>query len=330
MFILLSYVHIYRACVAVATVIRLPVMNFGKLVFGALLIAAGGLFLAIRLGYAPPDAVAVLLPYWPLLLVAFGLAFLASAIKNTALGVLAALVILGGVAFGVYWAAHRHASGETSHASASYDLTKQRATSLTIRTRMFGGSFAVDAASDSSRSLDVELRNVAGSSEKRQRFVTAGGAAIYEWPVRNEAFDLSLPGAELKLRVPRRFPVRIDCTSRFSLARADLTQLRAERCEIEALASSVRIAAGSGGFPEQIRIKSRFSVVRIILPDNCSARLTFESRWNTVSVPPDFMEHALGRSKGRVFTSDGGGRMIRISVKGGFNDFRVERIPRRE
>ncbi len=302
-------------------------MNFGKLVFGALLVAVGGLFLAIRLGFAPPDSVAFLLPFWPALLVAFGLAFLASALKNTALGVLAALVILGGVAFGIYWTAHGHAQGKTAHASASYDLAKQRATSLTIRTRMFAGALALDAAPDSVRSLDVEVRNVAGSPEKRQRFVTAGSAAIYEWPAGEGAFGLPPPGADLKIRVPRRIPVRVECKSRLSLTRADFTRLRPERCDIEAFASSVRIAAGSGGLPERIRIKSHLSGIRIILPGDCSVRLTFESRWNTVSVPPDFVERTPDRSTGRVYTSEGGGRVMRITVEGRLNDFRVERLP---
>jgi hypothetical protein len=297
------------------------------MVVGTLLVAVGGLLLAIRLGFAPPDTVAFLLPYWPLLLIAFGLAILAGATKNPGLGVLAAVLILGGVAFGIYWTAHRHAQGAASHASATYDLAKPRATSLTLRTRMFAGSIALDASPDSVRSLDVQIRNVAGSPGKRQRFVVAGGAAIYEWPVRDGVFGLSVPGAELKLRAPRQIPVRVDCTSRFSLARVDLTHLRPERCDVKALASSVRIAAGSGNLPEQIRIKSDLSSARIILPDNCSVRLTVESRWNIVSVPPDFIELARGRSKGRVFVSEGRGRLIRVTVRGRLNDFIVERVP---
>ncbi|MBI4364027.1 MAG: hypothetical protein HY568_01225, partial [Candidatus Latescibacteria bacterium] len=51
-------------------------MSFGKLAFGAFLVAIGGLLLAIQLGFAPPDTVAFALPYWPVILVAFGLVLL--------------------------------------------------------------------------------------------------------------------------------------------------------------------------------------------------------------------------------------------------------------
>jgi len=76
-------------------------MNFGKIALGALLLAIGVLLVAVRAGWAHPDTPILLLRYWPLLLIAFGLAFLASVIKNPFMGCLAVLLILGGTALSV-------------------------------------------------------------------------------------------------------------------------------------------------------------------------------------------------------------------------------------
>ena len=301
-------------------------MKFVKLAFGALLVSVGGLLLAIRLGFAPPDSLAVLLPYWPLLLVAFGLAFLASATKNVFLGALAPTLILGGVAFGAFWTAQRHAKGETSHFSHSIDLRGKRVGALTVRTRTLAGNFTLEAGADTARSLEVELRHVAGKPGERQRWIEAGGSGIYEWPVRGGVLDMPPPGANLTIHVPRRVPLRLECGAQMSAMRADLTRLRPERCDLKTFASSLRLALGSGGPPSRIRIESHFSSARILLPANCPVRLDFGSRWNTISVPEDFVELAPGRSKGRAFTSEGRGNMLEIRVEGELNNVRVERL----
>src|SRR5881628_2717473 len=113
-------------------------MNFGKVAFGTLLLVAGALLLAIRLGFVPPDTLGFLLRFWPVLLIAFGLAFLAGALKSRLLGCLASILIVGGVAAGVIWMVQRHKEGKVSHeVVTAIDLGKAKVGSLTVRVSNF-------------------------------------------------------------------------------------------------------------------------------------------------------------------------------------------------
>src|SRR5690242_10306357 len=126
-----------RACVARAGVVPLPGMNFGKFAFGALILAIGVVLLAVRVGFAHPDTPIILLRYWPILLIAFGLAFLAGAIKNPMVGCFAILLILGGTAFGMYWMYHMEKQGKLTRAIQSLDLGKSNLSSLLLRVTTF-------------------------------------------------------------------------------------------------------------------------------------------------------------------------------------------------
>src|SRR5882672_12032936 len=117
-------------------------MNFGKIALGALLLAIGVLLLAVRAGWAHPDTPILLLRFWPLLLVAFGLAFLASVIKNPFMGCLAVILILGGTALGMYWM-NRQAKEGVPRATASIDLAKARVGSLSVRVQTNLGRFYI-------------------------------------------------------------------------------------------------------------------------------------------------------------------------------------------
>ena len=110
-------------------------MNFGKFAFGALILAVGVLLLAVRVGFAHPDTPILLLRYWPLLLIAFGLAFLAGAIKNPLLGCFAIFLILGGTALGMFWMNSQEKQGKLKHAASSHDLDKMNVASLSTHGR---------------------------------------------------------------------------------------------------------------------------------------------------------------------------------------------------
>jgi hypothetical protein len=302
-------------------------MSFGKLALGVLLLAVGALFLAIQLGYAPPDTAAFILPFWPLLLVAFGLALLASAIKNSFFGWLAAALILGGVAYAVYMNAQRHARGEVSQAETEIDLAKLRVRSVTVRVRAFAGAFAVGGSPAKSRSLEFAVRNVRAEAGGGHRFVAAGSAGIFEWPRRRSAFNLAPIGADADLRIPQGMPVRLDCRGKLASMRFDLSRLRPELCSAKGFASSLRIDLGETGHPEEIYVRGVLTSARIRIPADCPVRLVTHSRLATQRLPSDFVEHAVGRGKERLFTADGRGRPVRIRVEGLLLDLRIERAP---
>ena len=80
---------------------------------GAILVGLGGVLLASQLGYLPTGVMPWFLQFWPALLVLFGLALLANAMKNVFLGWLTAILAIGAIAFGGWWLAHNKAADHT-------------------------------------------------------------------------------------------------------------------------------------------------------------------------------------------------------------------------
>jgi hypothetical protein len=109
-------------------------VSFGRLLIGAILVGIGGILLASQLGYLPTGVMPWFLQFWPALLVLFGLALLANAMKNLILGWLTALLAIGAIAFGGWWLAHNKAAAGTAHL-ARHPLDRPRAAARAIRCR---------------------------------------------------------------------------------------------------------------------------------------------------------------------------------------------------
>ena len=150
-------------------------MNFGKITLGALLLAIGVLLLAVRAGFAHPDTPLLLLRFWPLLLIAFGLAFLASVIKNPFMGCLAVLLILGGTALGMFWMNRQAKLGHVPRSTFSLDLRKTNAASLTVRVQTDVGRFYIGQGTPPTKTLLVRVRKIAGDSTTGYRFAVVPG-----------------------------------------------------------------------------------------------------------------------------------------------------------
>src|ERR1043165_2272133 len=164
--------HARRACFRRNGVVPLPGMNFGKIAFGALLLAVGVVLLAVRVGFAHPDTPILLLRYWPVLLIAFGLAFLAGAIKNPMLGCFAVLLILGGTALGIWWLSRMHKRPPAARATATLDLAKAGVSSLVLRVYTFGGR--CDLRPSGSKALTIARLDAAADSTVGYRFDVNG------------------------------------------------------------------------------------------------------------------------------------------------------------
>src|SRR5438093_5396024 len=300
-------------------------MNFGKVAFGTLLLAAGALLLAIRLGFVPTDTLAFLLRFWPVLLIAFGLAFLAGALKNPLLGCLASILILGGIAFVALWIAHRRKEGNVSHGAAAIDLGASKVGSLTVRVRTFAGSFGVEGAPAKSRTLAIHVRNFAGDSAGGYRFFASGKTGVFEWPRRLDGLGLAPLGAGVDLQVPEAIPVLFDWRGRFSSMRANLTRLMPVRCRFHAAFSSLRLDLGDAGRPDEIRIGGFLSSARIEIPPDVPVQVVARSTLIMKALPPDFVERARGRGKGRVYAAEGRGRLVKIFVEGDLLHITIER-----
>ena len=305
-------------------------MNFGKVAFGTLLLVAGALLLAIRLGIVPPDTPGFLLRFWPVLLIAFGLAFLAGALKNPFLGCLSSVLIVGGVAVGVFWLTQRHQEGKVSHGAASIDLRRAKVGSLTVRVRTFAGGFVLEGAPAKSRTLSVTVRNFAGDSASGYRFFASGKTGVLEWPRRLDGLGLAPPGAGVDVQVPEALPVLLDWHGRFSSMRADLARLMPVRCRFDAVFSSLKLELGNAGRPDEIHIEGVLSTVRIRITQDLPVQLVVRSPLTVRTLPSDFVKQTRERGTGLVYTARGRGRVVKIFAEGRLLHVKIERTPGKE
>ena len=306
--------------------VPLPGMNFGKFAFGALILAIGVVLLAVRAGFTHPDTPIVLLRYWPVLLIAFGLAFLAGAIKNPMLGCLAILLILGGTAFGMYWIHGMDKRGKLTHGASNLDLGKSGLSSLLLRVTTFAGSFDLDGSP--SKVLSVERHDAAADSSVGYRFDVGGGKGVLVWPRSGGTFSISTPGAKLVVHAPHSLPLGVMWSGRMASMHANLTRLSPTRCDLHEILYSARIDFSDAGRPEEIKVWGLLSEVTVRIPADCPVRVISKSPFVLRSLPSDFEQHALGRNaKERVDAAEGRGRAVRIFVEGPFIHITIERMP---
>lgn len=312
-----------RACNRLAGVVPIPAVGFTKLVFGVLLAGLGVILLAGHLGYLPSGTAGWMLQYWPVLLVLIGLALLASALRHAVLGWIATLLVIAALGLGAWWV-HQHGTGPRNESTRTYDLAHPPAATFTLRARVFGGALTVQPNAPA-RAHRIDIFTTGAKSDDAD-FTSSGGAAILEWPDEDARVYQAPLGGSVRVLVPEKTRVRALVKSLFAQVREELARLRPERCEVEAMASSVRIDA-SGARPAQVLIRGTLANVELDLPANCPARLEFTAPLTFRSLPDDFVEHAMGNSKTKVWTSEGSGASVLVRVDGPLIHLKVRREP---
>jgi hypothetical protein len=302
-------------------------MSFGKLLIGALLVGIGVVFLGTSLGYVPRDVWPSLLQYWPLLLVAVGVAFLANAIKNIVLGWLAVVIVVGGLLLGAWWFTTHQPKTRGSGAVTTIDLANPPVDAMTLRVRAFLGRIVV--GSGAGRALRLESLHVPEKMRDAHRWTVTGRSGILEWPGESGAPWTAPIGGEFHASLPEQSPVRLDFKAQLSTLEADLAKLRGERITLEAMGCSVRLTASDRSGPQRIRLKGVLTDARLRLPADAPVRVIYHSWFGLRAMPADFIEHVGGRGRNQIFTSEGRGQPIEIEIVGPLLRIQIERAPSR-
>lgn len=301
-------------------------MSFGRLFLGALLVGVGAVLLGTSLGYLSGDIWPSLLQYWPLLVVAVGVAFLAHAIKNIVLGWIAAVIVVAGLLLGAWWfTTHQPKTG--GGAETWISLAKSRATSVTFRGRALLGRIEVGAGRDPARAIRLETVHVPEKMKRSIGWAVSGRAGILDWPARDGTSGMAPIGGVLHVDFPQRTPVRMDLRAHLSTLDVDLRSLRSERTTFQAIGSSIRVTASDLGQPQRIRIQGLLSNAKIRLPAGAPVRVVYTNWFGLRRMPSDFLEYLHGRSKDRIYRSEGRGGSILIEVDGPLLRVDIQRAP---
>ena len=302
-------------------------MRFGKIVIGIILAGTGGLLLAQTLGYLPAGVWPWLTKFWPYLLLAFGFALLANALKNVVIGVIAVALVVACIAFGAFWISLYSNTTKTEHL-ATIDLEKPPVQAVTARVRTVAGSLILSADPNARHAIVLNAHGVAGEEFAAHRWNASQGSGLLIWPARFSLTEPGLVGGTFRVHAPPRTMIRLGLTSYFASTTADLRDLRPEQCDVRAVGSSVRMLIGPAR-PAKVRIHGFLSNVEIRLPANCPARIECSSPLVLRSFPDDFVEHATTSAHGKStsWTADGPGKSVSIAIDGPFMRVRVVREP---
>jgi cell wall-active antibiotic response 4TMS protein YvqF len=302
-------------------------MRFGKIVVGIILAGLGVLLLANSLGYLPTGVWPWLVKFWPYLLLAFGFALLANALKNVVIGVIAIALVVLCIAFGAFWVTLYSKTTKTEH-RISIDLEKPPVRAVTVRARAVAGTLTLDADPTARHAIILNAHGVAGEEFAAHRWSATQGSGLLVWPARFSLTEPGLVGGTFRVGAPPQTPVRVGLVSYFAKTTVDLADLRPVECDVRAVGSSVRMLVGKE-WPAKIRIHGSLSNVEIRLPPNCPARMEFSSPVVLRSLPDDFVKRSTTSARGNVtsWTAEGSGRPVAIAIEGPFMRVRVVREP---
>jgi hypothetical protein len=303
-------------------------VSFGRLLFGAILVGIGGVLLASQLGYLPPGVMPWFFQYWPALLVLFGLAFLANAMKNPVLGWIAAILALAAIGLGAWWLAQNKAAAGNAH-TTSVQLDRPQVDAVTVRARTLGGKLTIRSATGSPgpgrRALDVSVRGVS-AKDAEHRWNVGGRSGEFVWP-KQPLLPRTAPfGGDVSLTAPEKTPIRVQTQSYLSGADLDFTRLRPERCDLSIVSGAARVRIGASA-PERIALHGCVGGAEILLPPSGPVRVEFMNPLTARSLPEDFLEQVGGRGKAKIWISEGKGRPLRIVVDGVLLYVKIKRAP---
>src|SRR5512138_333487 len=274
-------------------------MGFGKLAFGFFLVGMGALLLGAALGYLPQGVWPWLARFWPVLLVCFGLAFLASALKNVLMGVIALAILAAAFVFGGYWISKHTAKGPPPTQATVIDLAHPGVRTLQVHGRTLGGSFTIRTQPGSLDEARITARNILGHDVIAHGYEPKQGIGYLVWPTSMMFGDFGLFGSTIDAALPERQRVLVHSSNYFAFGTIDLTQDAVEEIEIKAVSSSVRLAVGEMR-PRVIRVKGCLSNIDIRLPADAAVRVEYGSTATWHALGKDFEEHVSARVKDKA------------------------------
>lgn len=302
-------------------------MNTERVSRGLTLITLGGILLAMALGSLPWSAWWGVLSLWPLLLVSAGIDVIGRATHQTGLRLLASLVIIGGLLYGVLVApggiGASHPTGRTA-----FSYSEPHAAQIKTGTALISGGAGKVLVSAGSTLASAQGSAAGGARlDVRRTDDTARVEAVFNegtvvWP--------GTRGTSLDVRLDRDVAWGVTLKTGACDLDADLVGLRLSAFALHTGASESRVTLGmpaeqASDAAVPVTVKSGVSSIEIRMPRSAAARIRVEGALNAVEARAPFKQTSAetGRRAWETPGYNGTGPRYDIVVKAALGSVRV-------
>ncbi len=312
-------------------------MELKRIMEGLTVIAVGLILLGNTLGIVPWGVWWNIATLWPLLLIAAGIDIIGRGTDNSWLRVLASLLVIGGLAWGVFvmptnsgnwspWGPFVVTPLSSSGNIEPFDNTQAHDTTVSSGTARIGGvgtlkvTDGTDLVSASGESPFEPVFDVSTSGSKADVSVSMGNG---NWVAPRDRANI-----EVKLDRSVEWDLVIDAG--VSEIDADLSGLKLSSLEVKAGVSNGTVTlggidvGGSGGVP--VKLDTGVSTVTLRIPEGEQVRLTLDKGFSNVQRPSGLAR--AGESGGKeVYETSGitsGSRYWDITLDAGISNVRIE------
>ncbi|MHB1340626.1 MAG: LiaI-LiaF-like domain-containing protein [Coriobacteriia bacterium] len=311
-------------------------MELKRAAEGLTLVAVGVLLLANMLGYVPWSVWWNILSLWPLLLISAGLDVIGRGTENTWLRVLSSLLVIGGLAYGVFampvnggWARVPFAISINQADTEPFEFSEPHDAGVETGTALVKGGVGT---------LTVKAGSVLASSEGKSPFTpdfevsASGDTADVVMTMGDGPWVAPSPvsGLRIDTTLDRRVAWDLTIDSGVSEIDADLSELTLTELDVKTGVSQGTITLGEvdsalvdGGLP--VFVDTGISSVTIRFKKGEDVRLKVTGGLSSVKVGSD-MSQVDRDGDDKVYESDGfsDGAFWDVRVDAGISDVKIE------
>lgn len=291
----------------------------------ALLVGLGGIFLASNLGYLTLSSWELVLRFWPVLLIAFGLDILIGrrSALSAALGVLLGLALVAAI-LALVVLAPTGIGGSADTQTISQPL--QGATLASVSVVNAVGQLNLSAGASSGRLAEGQV-TLAGLNDLRQDFSVDDGRAVYRLESQGQPtvypFSGNTERGRWELQLTSAIPLELSSRMLLGSQQVDLRGLKLERFDSETILGSNTLT-----LPEDTSLngsaKTTIGELVLRVPRHTAIRIQVDTGITTIHLPEGYY-----RQSNLILSPEAADatRALNLKVELPIGSLRVEYLP---
>ena len=294
-----------------------------------ILITIGVILLLNQMGRLTWDIWGTLWRLWPVILILIGLDILVGASRSTLvhiLGLLMAILIIGGTIFYAVRGGPLPTSGESAQGSETLLEEMQDASSGRIMLKPGIARTEVRALSESANFVEGKIEYGRYSQRAEKDFSVSSGQAIFSLRQRSRSAPFWWPGEDIaerwNLQFTPRIPLEISIDSGVGSTMLDLSRLKVTRFDLNAGVGSTTVIFPAAAGQTRASIDGGVGLIKVRIPDGVGARVRVSSGLGSVHVSHSRLE----RSGNEYISSDynTAENKLDLDIRGGVGNISIE------